>query len=161
MKSIIPNYDALRLTCLLVCITLLQTAHSQMSDSCIALKIGTVAFKANNVKINTSLARSIDSIILTIRKSPDCAIVVTGTSETGCADGRRGQRSWDRVFSVVKYLIKKGVSENRIVFQFGHVPKEEYVELRLGSQEKWDIPPPHPNLRQHKTDSSKIDAALR
>lgn len=82
-----------------------------------------------------------------IKADPTCKIRVTGY---GAASKSAQQLSWDRVNSVIKYLVEKqGIGEERFIFSYGIEGEASTVDL-MGTTEEGPntIPAPHPNLKK-------------
>jgi hypothetical protein len=125
--------------------------NAQETDTCI-FSLGSKSFKKNNTKLTDLIKKSLDTTIMIINKSPNRPVKVIASDKVSC-DGldRDGQRSWDRVNSIVGYLVKKGVSENRVIFEYSGVIEQNRVDIVLGSNEElqliWQSYPK--NLRQN------------
>lgn len=82
-----------------------------------------------------------------IKANPGCKIRVTGY---GASSKSAQQLSWDRVNSVIKYLVEKqGIAEDRFIFSYGGEGDANTVDL-MGTTEEGPntIPAPHPNLKK-------------
>ncbi|HJU45375.1 MAG TPA: hypothetical protein VJ647_01265, partial [Chitinophagaceae bacterium] len=86
-----------------------------------------------------------------MRNNPSCKVAVIGYGESSKA---AQQLSWDRVNSVINYLVEKeGISSDRFVFKYGEGGGDAgTVDLRDGTGEEGPntVPAPHPNLRRNK-----------
>ncbi len=82
-----------------------------------------------------------------IKANPDCKIRVTGY---GASSKSAQQLSWDRVNTVIKYLVEKqGIAEDRFIFSYGTEGDAATVDLMGATEEGPNtIPAPHPNLRR-------------
>lgn len=75
---------------------------------------GNIAFATNSSNITSSFYPSLDSVANVLIKSPDTTITISGhTDSVGKADANL-QLSKNRADSVARYLINKGVSQQRI-----------------------------------------------
>jgi hypothetical protein len=85
-----------------------------------------------------------------MRSNPNCKVVVIG-----CGNGSKieQQRSWDRVNSVINYMVdKQNIDRERFIFQYGTSCDANSVEYRSAAQGEEgpsNLPPPHPNLRRN------------
>ena len=71
----------------------------------------------------------------------------------GGASKREQQLSWDRVESVINYLVEKqGISRDRFVFKYGEEGDSNTVDLQDCSGEEGPnmVPAPHPQYRKGK-----------
>lgn len=86
-----------------------------------------------------------------LRQNPDCKIVVTSYT---CEPSKSSQQlSWDRVNTVINFLVEKqGISADRLVFKYGESGGDcNTVDLRVaepGDEGPNTVPAPHPNLRR-------------
>ena len=71
-----------------------------------------------------------------IKATPDCRVRVIGH---GASDKRAQQLSWDRVNTVISYLVEKqGISQDRFIFSYGEEGDANTVDL-MGTTETVQI----------------------
>ena len=84
-----------------------------------------------------------------MRANPNCKVVVTGNGNVNKVDQ---QRSWDRVNSIINYMVEKqAIDRERFIFKYGNPGDSNSVDYRVANQgeEGTSNPaPPHPNLRK-------------
>lgn len=86
-----------------------------------------------------------------LRQNPNCRVVVTSYT---CEPSKSSQQlSWDRVNTVINYLVEKqGISSDRLIFKYGETGGDcNTVDLRSaeqGDEGPNTVPAPHPNLRK-------------
>ncbi len=69
-----------------------------------------------------------------IKANPTCRVRVTGH---GASDKRAQQLSWDRVNTVIRYMVEKqGITEDRFIFSYGRRGDNNTVDL-MGTTEEW------------------------
>lgn len=105
---------------------------------------------ASGIKIGTDAQSILSSAAAQIKANPDCKICVVGH---GGASKREQQLSWDRVESVINYLVEKqGISRDRFVFKYGEEGDANTVDLQDCSGEEGPnmVPAPHPQYRKSK-----------
>ncbi|HEU4609309.1 MAG TPA: OmpA family protein, partial [Chitinophagaceae bacterium] len=111
-----------------------------------------VSFSGNSVTLSNDAKALLASVAARMRNSPDCKVVVTGY----CASSKsEQQRSWDRVNSVINYMVEKeGISQDRFFWNYGQEGGDcNTVDLRAAAQDEQGqttVPAPHPNLRRSK-----------
>ncbi|MDF2189381.1 OmpA family protein [Paraflavitalea sp. CAU 1676] len=108
-----------------------------------------VTFKGKSVTLSNDAKALLASAAQQIRNNPACKIAVVGYCSTNKSEQ---QLSWDRVNSVITYLVEKeGISSDRFIFKYGETGGEcTTVDLRDGTGEEGPntVPAPHPNLRR-------------
>lgn len=110
-----------------------------------------VMFAKNSAKLTDDAKRLLAVVADRMRNAPGCDVVVTGY----CASNKlEQQRSWDRVNSIITYLIEKeGVSGDRLIFKYAESGGDcNTVDLRsanVGEEGPNTVPAPHPNLRRN------------
>jgi outer membrane protein OmpA-like peptidoglycan-associated protein len=120
-----------------------------------AANLGTlpsVQFSGSGISLSNDAKSLLASVAARMRNNPECKVVVTGY----CASSKsEQQRSWDRVNSVINYLVEKeGISQDRFFFNYGQEGGDcNTVDLRAAGpdeQGQATVPAPHPNLRKNK-----------
>jgi outer membrane protein OmpA-like peptidoglycan-associated protein len=108
-----------------------------------------VTFKGRQVTLSKDNQALLASAAAQLRSNPNCKIAVIGYGESSKA---AQQLSWDRVNSVINYLVEKeGIGSDRFIFRYGQSGGDENtVDLRDGTGEEGPntVPAPHPNLRR-------------
>jgi outer membrane protein OmpA-like peptidoglycan-associated protein len=108
-----------------------------------------ITFKGRSVTLSKDAKALLASTAEKLRNNPNCKIAVIGYGESSKA---AQQLSWDRVNSVINYLVEKeGISSDRFIFRYGQSGGEENtVDLKDGTGEEGPntVPAPHPNLHK-------------
>ncbi len=97
------------LSALLFCVS----AFSQSPSCSNTIKEDSVLFSKKSVFLNWVAKKKLYHIAMELNRNPDCKIAVTGYGNN-CLTCH--QTSWDRVYSVVKYLRQSGVDSTRFIF---------------------------------------------
>lgn len=110
-----------------------------------------ITFSGRGVALNNDARALLTGVAAKIRDNSECKIAVIGY----CASSKSEQQlSWDRVNSVINYLVEKeGISADRFIFKYGQEGGDcNTVDLRDGTQEEGPttVPAPHPNLRRRR-----------
>ncbi|TXI81712.1 MAG: hypothetical protein E6Q39_00820 [Crocinitomicaceae bacterium] len=117
--------------------------------SCNSIGSGSIDFAANSAKLSSGAMSQLNSLASAMRSNPNCKSVITGN---GSGSKIEQQRSWDRVNSVINYMVdKQGIDRERFIFQYGNSGKANSVEYRsagAGEEGPSNTPPPFPNLRK-------------
>ncbi|HQX98029.1 MAG: hypothetical protein IPH34_15035 [Chitinophagaceae bacterium] len=97
---------------LLVAIFFSLQTNAQPSDCINEIKENLVAFSKKSVFLNAAAKKKIDSVVIVFKKNIGCRIVITsyGNNCLTCQ-----QTSWDRGYSVIKYLRQIGIDSTRII----------------------------------------------
>jgi hypothetical protein len=134
---------------LIIPFLLTQGVYSQASsDTCSMPLLASVRFKKGSVFLSASAKATLDSVVKLADKYCRCKIEVTGYA-TSCELCM--QVSWDKVFSVVKYLTNKGVDRERILFMYGLEGDIYQVDLKATMDEgPSSVPAPVPCFSFHK-----------
>src|SRR5207302_9106855 len=98
-----------------------------------------VTFTGNGFTLSNDAKGLLASIAARLRNSPECKVVVTGYCASSKAEQ---QRSWDRVNTVINYLVEKeGVSADRFFWQYGQSGGDcNTVDLRAASDADQGLP---------------------
>jgi len=111
--------------------------------------IGKIQFINNSSKIQTQALSSLNNLTSSMRNSPNCKVVIIGN---GSGSKMEQQRSWDRVYAVINYLVEKqGIDRDRFIFNYGLSGDSNDVEFRFaanGEEGPSNLPPPFPNLKK-------------
>ena len=93
-----------------------------------------IHFSKNSVFLNKAAKKKLDSVLIIIKEHhhPLCKIVVSGYGNS-CITCQ--QTSWDRVYSVIKYLRQQGIDSSRFIFYYAQEEKSPLVVMIRGL---WD-----------------------
>ncbi len=94
---------------------LYSSAFSQSPSCNNVIKEDSVLFSKKSVFLNIVAKKKLYHIAMELNRNPDCRIAVTGYGNS-CLTCQ--QTSWDRVYTVIKYLRQWGVDSTRFVFSF-------------------------------------------
>ena len=118
--------------------------------ACSDISSGMVNFAPGTSKLSTGAMSQLNSLAAKMRSNPNCKVVVIGCGNTTKIEQ---QRSWDRVNSVINYMVdKQNIDRDRFIFQYGTSCDANSVEYRSAAQGEEgpsNLPPPHPNLRRN------------
>jgi outer membrane protein OmpA-like peptidoglycan-associated protein len=110
-----------------------------------------ISFAARSSTLSNDAKAVLASLAETIRNNPNCKVAVVGYGESSKSVQ---QLSWDRVNTVINYLVEKeGISNDRFIFKYGEAGGDaNTVDLReAGTDEAPNsVPAPHPSLRKKK-----------
>ena len=106
----------------------------------------TISFKKGKIALTSGAIASLASVAAQVKAAPDCKIKVVGH---GASDKGAQQISWDRVNSVIRYLVEKqGISQDRFIFSYGEEGVANTVDLSSTREDGPNtVPAPHPNLQ--------------
>ncbi len=91
------------------------STHAQSSVCSTEIQEDSIQFSKRSVFLNWVAKKKLYHVALVLNRNPDCKIVVLGFGNS-CLSCR--QTSWDRIYSVVKYLRQWGVDSSRFIFSF-------------------------------------------
>lgn len=111
---------------------------------------GSLIFGVGSSKLSSSATSSLNSLANALRSNPNCKAVIIGN---GSGSKVEQQRSWDRVNSVINYMVdKQGIDRDRFIFQYGQgggdANSVNYRAAGTGEEGPSNTPPPFPNLRK-------------
>jgi outer membrane protein OmpA-like peptidoglycan-associated protein len=120
------------------------------TSSCAISNLPSVSFKPGATSLTKESQAALAAAADLMKNNPNCKIVVTGYGEPSKSSQ---QLSWDRVNSVINYMVdKQGISADRFVFRYGQTEGDpNTVDLRpagSGDEGPNSVPAPHPNLRK-------------
>ncbi|MCC6288817.1 MAG: OmpA family protein [Chitinophagaceae bacterium] len=110
-----------------------------------------ISFNTKAFKVSKDAEAVLANVADRLRQNPNCRIVVTSYT---CEPSKSSQQlSWDRVNTVINYLVEKqGISSDRLIFKYGETGGDcNTVDLRSaeqGDEGPNTVPAPHPNLRR-------------
>jgi len=119
-------------------------------EGCGNIPMGSISFNAGSPKLGSSAMNQLNTLSSSMRSNPNCKVVVIGN---GNGSKVEQQRSWDRVNSVINYMVEKqGIDRERFIFQYGNASGDSNsVDYRSAGPDETgpsNMPPPHPNLRK-------------
>ena len=124
-------------------------ANYHPAPACTLSDLPSITFK-KGAKLSADATKLLDAAAAKIKANPDCKVKVVGHPTASKA---AQQLSYDRVESVIKYLVdKQGISESRFIFSYdGGAGDANTIDL-LGTLEDGPntVPAPHPNLKSGK-----------
>lgn len=110
-----------------------------------------ISFAARSSTLSNDAKAVLASLAETIRNNPNCKVAVVGYGESSKSVQ---QLSWDRVNTVINYLVEKeGISNDRFIFKYGEAGGDaNTVDLREAGTDETpnSVPAPHPSLRKKK-----------
>jgi len=116
---------------------------------CMSIPNGSISFPAGASKLNSSAMSQLNNLSNAMRSNPNCKAVITGNGNGSKAEQ---QRSWDRVNSIINYMVEKqGIDRERFIFQYkasGDSNSVDYRSAGPGEEGPSNTPPPFPNLRK-------------
>lgn len=119
-------------------------------SGCGSVSSGSIQFSASGAKLSSGSMGQLNSLASSMRSNPNCKAVIIGN---GSGSKIEQQRSWDRVNSVINYMVdKQGIDRDRFIFQYGNSGDANSVEYRAagpGEEGPSNTPPPFPNLRRN------------
>jgi outer membrane protein OmpA-like peptidoglycan-associated protein len=111
---------------------------------------GSVMFSSGATRLSPNAMSQLSQLASSMRSNPTCKVVVMGSGSSSKMDQ---QRSWDRVNSVINYMVdNQGIDRGRFIFQYGQNGNPNTVDYRSageGEEGPSNIPPPFPNLRRN------------
>jgi outer membrane protein OmpA-like peptidoglycan-associated protein len=117
---------------------------------CNLSSLPSIAFKAGSYKLSKDAQTILTSAAAQLQANPTCNVKVVGYVTD--ASKKAQQLSWDRVNSVIKYLVEKAsISESRVIFSYDTNGSSNSVDLipttEIGPN---TAPAPAPNFRSKK-----------
>lgn len=120
--------------------------------NCGLTNLPSVMFKAGRATLSKDAMALLESAATQIKGSPNCKVRVVGHTGSGESSKRAQQLSWDRVNTVIRYLVEKqGISEDRFIFSYQDQGEGDVNTVDLsGTTESGPntVPAPHPNLKR-------------
>ena len=113
--------------------------------TCKNQELGKVEFKKNSAKLTTTARAKIRSMIAVINSQSTCEVLAAAYSADFC--DKCGALSLDRQNAVINYLIKKGISENRVRSITVLEGNLDFLTLTLSSWPLTDQSAPHSNSK--------------
>lgn len=121
-----------------------------MHGKCNLASLPSVMFKAGSAKLSKDAISILAGAAQQINANPTCNVKVVGYAAD--ANKRSQQLSYDRVNTVIKYLVEKGgVSEGRIIFSYENQGASNTVDLQPTTETGPNtVPAPFPQYRTTK-----------
>lgn len=120
--------------------------------NCGLTNLPSVQFKSGRATLSQDAMGLLQSAATQIKASPNCRVRVIGHIGTGQSSKRAQQLSWDRVNTVIRYLVEKqGISEDRLIFSYQDQGEGDPNTVDMqGTTETGPntVPAPHPNLQR-------------
>lgn len=138
------------------CCTELRTRVDSIAtaNNCSITTLPSVQFTASRATLGTDATALLDNASEQIKASPNCKVRVIGHMGSGQSSKRAQQLSWDRVNTVIRYLVEKqGISEDRLIFSYQDQGEGDPNTVDLeGTTETGPstVPAPHPNLQRRR-----------
>ena len=124
--------------------------NMQMKPECSITSLPSVQFKSGSLNLNSTATAVLTSIAQQMNANPTCSVRVNGYYDG--SSKRSQQLGWDRVNTVIKYLVEKqGIAESRLIFNLSAGGDANTVDL-AGTTESGPntVPAPFPNLQKSK-----------
>jgi OOP family OmpA-OmpF porin len=120
----------------------------EKAPECTLGNLTSINFKGN-AKLSKDAEAFLAEAAVKIKANPACKIKVLGY---GASSKAAQQLSWERVNTVVKYLIEKqGISESRLLFVYAQDGNADIIDLQGTTEDGPNtVPAPHPNLKSKK-----------
>ncbi|MEO6917008.1 MAG: OmpA family protein [Chitinophagaceae bacterium] len=128
----------------------LMKAGFSLKNACNLGNLPSVSFKGKSIAMSNDAKAVLSSVAESMKNNPNCKVAVVGYGESNKS---AQQLSWDRVNTVINYLVEKeGISTDRFIFKYGEAGGDpNTVDIREASTD--DTPnsaSPSPNLRKRK-----------
>lgn len=117
------------------------------TNSCAMPPLPVIVFN-KSVFLNAKSMQMLDTVLKIAKRNPTCKLKVMGY---GASSYKEQSASWDRVYSVVKYLTKKGYKKDHIIFEYGMQGSDPNTVDLMGSTEDGPamVPVPLPCMSKH------------
>lgn len=114
---------------------------------CPVSSLPSVTFSGSSVSLNSGAQSALANAAAQLNANPNCKVKVVAY---GSSNKRAQQLSWDRANVVRNYLVQnQGISESRIIFQYGNDGSANTVDLYPTTEEgPSTVPAPFPNLQK-------------
>jgi OmpA-OmpF porin, OOP family len=119
-------------------------------QECAITSLPSVQFKSGSLTLSATSKAVLESVAQQMNANPNCKVKLTGYYKG--SDKRSMQLGWDRVNTVIKYLVEQqGIAESRLIFSLSDGGDPNTVDL-MGTTEEGpnSIPAPFPNLQKSK-----------
>jgi len=128
------------------CSRIPEAKKDTVKDGCSVTNLPSIQF-GNGSKLSANSTKLLEVVAVKLKANPLCKVNVVGHP---LADKASQQRSWERVNSIIKYLVEKqGISESRFIFTYdGGAGESNTIDLQATTEEGPNtVPAPHPNLK--------------
>ena len=150
LRSTTIEIKPIKRTCICLLFLLSTTIHvnAQLEDTSGIPPLLYIHFNKGSVVLNTPAKATLDSVVSIFKNHSELNIGISGYS--GCENPSCAQRSWDRINNVYKYLMKKGIDSNRLLFTYGENDDPQIVFLSIQVETgPVSVPAPHPVRKPH------------
>jgi outer membrane protein OmpA-like peptidoglycan-associated protein len=115
---------------------------------CSITSLPSIQFKGGS-KLSKDAQTILESAATQLKANPGCKVKVVGY---GASSKSAQQLSYDKVSTVIKYLVEKnGIAENRVIFVYGQDGDANTVDLQPTTEDGPNtVAAPHPNLKSKK-----------
>jgi len=130
------------------CSRIPEPKKDTVKEGCSVNNLPSIQF-GNGSKLSSNSTKLLEAVAVKLKANPLCKVNVIGHP---LADKASQQRSWERVNSVIKYMVEKqGISENRFIFTYdGGTGENNTIDLQATTEEGPNtVPAPHPNLKSN------------
>ena len=130
------------------CSRIPEPKKDTVQEACSVTNLPSIQF-GNGSKLSSNSTKLLEAVAVKLKANPLCKVNVIGHP---LADKASQQRSWERVNSVIKYLVEKqGISESRFIFSYdGGAGENNTIDLQATTEEGPNtVPAPHPNLKSN------------
>ena len=120
------------------------------APECAISSLPSVQFKSGSLNLGSTATAILNSIAQQMNANPSCSVRVNGYYDA--SNKRSQQLGWDRVNTVIKYLVEKqGIAESRLIFNLSAGGDANTVDM-MGTTESGPntVPAPFPNLQKSK-----------
>jgi len=132
------------------CTELRGIVDSIRTKTCNLTSLPSVQFKTGSLSLSSTTKAVLNNVAQQLNANPNCKVKLTGYYKG--SDKRSMQLGWDRVNTVIKYLVEQqGIAESRLIFSLSDGGDPNTVDL-IGTTEEGpnSIPAPFPNLQKSK-----------
>lgn len=118
-----------------------------VAADCAITSLPSVTFSGSSVNLSSGAESALANAASQLNANPNCKVKVVAY---GSSNKRAQQLSWDRANVVRNYLVERqGISESRIIFQYGNDGNANAVDLYPTTEEgPSTVPAPFPHLQK-------------
>lgn len=108
-----------------------------------------IQFKSKSAVLTKEARTLLASAAAQIKNAPNCRVKVIGNTGGGEPSKASQQLSWDRVNTVIRYMVEKqAISQDRFIFSYEGGGDANTVDLMPTTENGPNtVPAPHPNLK--------------
>ena len=128
------------------CSKIPERKNDTLKEGCSINNLPSIQF-GNGSKLSSNATKLLEAVAVKLKANPLCKVNVIGHP---LSDKASQQRSWERVNSIIKYMIdKQGISESRFIFSYdGGAGENNTIDLQPTTEEGPNkVVAPHPNLK--------------